>query len=126
MPVPLTACVALNKKEDSDPKRIIDALASQDIYLKQVIVVDADVDVSDIRQVTTAAALHVRPNRDIYVLSPSPCTDLDPAGDGNTAASAKLGIDATVADLNARRIAKNTVPKHVLDSINLSEFLPPR
>jgi 2,5-furandicarboxylate decarboxylase 1 len=126
MPLPLTVCVALNKKDDSEPKRIIDALASQDIYVKQVIIVDSDVDVSDIRQVATATALHVRADRDIYILPPSLSTELDPAADGNATISAKFGIDATVADLNVRRIAPNRVPKHVLDSINLSEFLSPR
>lgn len=125
MPLPLTACVALNKRDDSEPKRIIDALASQDIYMKQVVIVDSDVDVSDIRQVTTAAVLHVRPDRDIYILPPSPCTELDPASDG-AATAAKFGIDATMAHPNSRPIAKNSVPKHVLDTLKLSDFLPTR
>jgi 2,5-furandicarboxylate decarboxylase 1 len=121
--VPLTAFVALQKKDDSQPQRIIEALLESDIYVKQVIVVDADVDISDLRQVATAVALHVRPDRDVYIHRPTLGTELDPACESADGTTAKLGIDATLPLGATRRVAKNRVPKHLLDSINLSEFL---
>jgi len=121
--VPLTAYVALEKKDDSQPQRVIEALWASDIYAKQVIVVDADVDISDLRQVATAVALHVRPDRDVYINRPTLGTELDPSCESSDGTTAKLGIDATVPLASTRRVVKNRVPKHVLDSINLSELL---
>jgi len=121
--VPLTAYVALEKKDDSQPQRVIEALWGSDIYAKQVIVVDADVDISDLRQVATAVALHVRPDRDVYINRPTLGTELDPSCESSDGTTAKLGIDATVPLASTRRVVKNRVPKHVLDSINLSELL---
>jgi 2,5-furandicarboxylate decarboxylase 1 len=121
--VPLTAYVALEKKDDSQPQRVIEALLVSDIYVKQVIVVDADVDISDVRQVAIAVALHVRPDRDVYIHRPTLGTELDPSCESSDGTTAKLGIDATVPLVTTRRVVKNRVPKHLLDSINLSELL---
>ena len=121
--VPLTAYVALEKKDDSQPQRVIEALWASDIYAKQVIVVDADVDISDLRQVATAVALHVRPDRDVYINRPTLGTELDPSCESSDGTTAKLGIDATVPLGSTRRVVKNRVPKDLLDSINLSELL---
>jgi len=121
--LPLTAFVSLRKSDDSEPRRVIDALLATDIYLKQVIVVNADVDVSDLRQVSSAVALHVRPDRDVFIKPHTPLTELDPACDSQDGFASKLGIDATVSCSSSRRITKNLIPQHLLDSINLSEFL---
>jgi 2,5-furandicarboxylate decarboxylase 1 len=121
----LTAFVAIKKTEDSEPQRVIEALLVSDIYVKQVIVVDADVDISDLRQVATAVALHVRPDRDVYILRPTLGTELDPSCESGDGTTAKLGIDATLKTQTARRVIKNRVSKQLLESINLSEFLQP-
>jgi 4-hydroxy-3-polyprenylbenzoate decarboxylase len=121
--LPLTAFVSLRKTDDNEPRRVVDALLATDIYLKQVIVVDAHVDVSDLRQVSSAVALHVRPDRDVFIKPHTPLTELDPACDSRDGFASKLGIDATVSCSSSRRITKNRIPQHLLDSINLSEFL---
>ena len=121
--VPLTAFVAVQKKDDAQPQRIIETLLASDIYVKQVIVVDADVDISDLRQVATAIALHVRPDRDLYIHRPTLGTELDPSCESEDGMTAKLGIDATIPLRSKRRVVRNRVPQRVLDSINLSEFL---
>jgi 2,5-furandicarboxylate decarboxylase 1 len=121
--VPLTAFVSLEKSEAAQPRRIIEALLSSDVYIKQVIVVDAEVDLSDLRQVATAVALHLRPDRDIYIHSRMPGTELDPSGEVADGLTSKLGLDATQRLKAARPIAKNRVPQHLLDSINVSELL---
>jgi len=121
--VPLTAFVAVQKEDDARPQRIIETLLASDIYVKQVIVVDADVDISDLRQVATAIALHVRPDRDLYIHRPTLGTELDPSCESADGMTAKLGIDATIPLKSRRRVIRNRVPQRVLDSINLSEFL---
>lgn len=121
VPLPLTACVAIKKTDDSEPLRIMQGLLS-DIYVKQIIVVDADVDPSDIRQVATAMALHVRADRDVSIHTATG-TELDPAADSDCGTTAKLGIDATRPLEAARHVRKNRVPRQLLDSIDLSEFL---
>jgi 2,5-furandicarboxylate decarboxylase 1 len=121
--VPLTAFVAVQKKDDAQPQRIIETLLASDIYVKQVIVVDADVDISDLRQVATAIALHVRPDRDVYIHRPTLGTELDPSCESGDGMTAKLGIDATIPLQSRQRVVRNRVPQQVLDSINLSEFL---
>jgi 2,5-furandicarboxylate decarboxylase 1 len=121
VPLPLTACVALEKTDDAQPRRIMNALL-QDLYVKQVIVVDADVDPSDIRQVATAVALHVRADRDVSI-HPITGTELDPAAEPNGGTTAKLGLDATRRLDTGRQVRKNRVPQHVLDSINVAELL---
>jgi 3-polyprenyl-4-hydroxybenzoate decarboxylase len=50
-------------------------------------------------------------------------TELDPACDSADGSTAKLGIDATLPLKTTRNVRKNRVSKHLLDSINISEFL---
>jgi UbiD family decarboxylase len=121
---PLTAFVAIDKKSDSEPQLLIETLLASDIYVKELIVVDADVNISDLRQVVTAIALHVRPDRDIYIRHAMLGTELDPSAESTDGTTAKLGIDATLTLETTRRAVKNRVSKQLLDSINLSEFLP--
>jgi len=121
--VPLTAFVAVQKQDDGQPQRIIETLLASDIYVKQVVVLDADVDVADLRQVVTAIALHARADRDIYIHRPTLGTELDPSCESGDGMTAKLGIDATIPLKSRQRVVRNRVPQRVLDSINLSEFL---
>lgn len=123
MTQPLTAYVSLHKTDDAQPARVIRALVESEIYVKQVVVVDAEVDAGDLRQVATAVALHVRPDRDIYIHPAMPGSELDPASESNDGASAKFGIDATQRLHSATRVRKNRVPQQLLDSVNLSDLL---
>jgi UbiD family decarboxylase len=121
--LPLTVFVSLRKEDDEQPRRLIAALLTGDIYAKQVVVVDSDVDISDLRQVATAVALNIRPDRDIHIFPPSLGSELDPSSESSDGLTAKYGLDATRALKSSRQVVKNRVPQHVLDSINLSEFL---
>jgi UbiD family decarboxylase len=121
--LPLTVFVALHKQDDSQPGRIIEALLAGDIYVKHVIVVDADVDVSDLRQVATAIALHTRAGRDIVIERRCLGTELDPSCESPDGSTLKIGIDATVPLAAIRSIKRNKVPQQLLDSIDLAELL---
>jgi UbiD family decarboxylase len=124
--VPLTVFVAIKKHDDSEPERILETLLASDIYVKQAVVVDADVDVSDLRQVVTAIALHTRPDRDIIVKRRCLGTALDPSCESPDGFTTKVGIDATLPLNGMRPVNRNRVPQHMLDSIDLSELLQAR
>ena len=79
LPAPLTSVIAIRKSSDEQPRRVIEALLSGDIYAKQVIVVDDDVDPNDLREVLAAAALQAQPDRDVIVQRDVQCTPLDPS-----------------------------------------------
>jgi 2,5-furandicarboxylate decarboxylase 1 len=123
MEVPLTAVVVLQKSDDSQPRQVIEALLDADIYLKHLVVVDADVDPSDLRQVCTAVALHVQPDRDVLIYRERPGTELDPSCTTPDGLTSKMGIDATKPISPSRPIVRNTIPRVLLDSINLAEFM---
>ena len=120
---PMTVVVSIEKSDDTEPRRIIEALCHSDVYTKHVTVVDAEVDVANMRQVVSAVALHVQPDRDVYILSDQQGTPLDPSCSSETGITAKMGIDATAPLQRARPAVRNTVPQHVLDAIDISEFL---
>lgn len=123
MEVPLTVFVQLEKKDDSEPSRLAGALLQSDIFTKQVIVLDPDVDLADLTQVMTAVALRVRPDRDVWIFPDQLGTSLDPSCESAEGRTAKIGIDATSPLVSKRRLVKNSVPQKILDSIHLSEFL---
>jgi UbiD family decarboxylase len=121
--VPLTVVVAIDKKHDSEPCRLAEALLASDIYVKQVVVVDANVDVSDLRQVATAITLHTRPERGIFVKRGALGTELDPSCESEDKLITKIGIDATLPLKASRPVSRNKVPQELLDSIDLSNLL---
>lgn len=119
---PLTAIVALEKSDDAEPQAVIEALLRGDIYTKHVIVVDADVQISDLRQVVAAMALNTQANTGVYILPDEQGTLLDPSCTSHHGRVAKMGIDATRRLGKTRVITKNTVPKAVLDRIDSAEL----
>jgi 2,5-furandicarboxylate decarboxylase 1 len=121
--VPLTVFVALEKQNDEEPRRLIEALLQGDVYTKNVIVVDAEVNVGDVAQVMTAVALNTQANRDLVVLDDVQGTALDPSVESEDGRTAKMGIDATTPLSPSRSVTRNSVAQELLDSIDLSEFL---
>lgn len=120
---PLTIVVSIEKSDDAAPRKIIEALCKSDIYTKHVTIVDADVNVSDARQVNCAVALNVQPDQDVFVFKDLQGTPLDPSCRGESGITSKLGIDATAPLIGKRKIERNTIAKQLLDKIDMSEFL---
>jgi 2,5-furandicarboxylate decarboxylase 1 len=120
---PLTTIVALDKKSDDEPRRIIDAILGGDIYSKQVIVVDDDVDPHDFRAVLSAMALTVQADRDVTILSGAQGTPLDPSCPHADGKSAKIGIDATRSLTSRRSVTRNSFPQALWDAIDLKTIL---
>ncbi len=119
---PLTCVISLRKQDDDEPWRVIDALCA-DIYAKQVIVVDDDVDPADLPRVLAALALQQQPDRAVRILSDLPGTPLDPSCDDPGGRTSKLGIDATRPLSRTRVVTRNRIPAEVLARVDLAALL---
>jgi 2,5-furandicarboxylate decarboxylase 1 len=120
---PLSAVIALRKTDDEEPRRLIEALLEGDIYSKQVIVVDDDVDPNDLRAVMSAMALQTQADRAVHVLPDRQGTPLDPSCSSAEGRTAKLGIDATRPLRAARAVTRNRIAQDVLDRIDVAALL---
>ncbi|WP_437733421.1 UbiD family decarboxylase [Sorangium sp. So ce1335] len=123
---PFTSVVALNKTSEDEPKRLMDALLTTDIQAKHLFVVDADVNIGDLREVLRAAGLNTQATRDVYIYPDEQGSPLDPSCASHLARTSKMGIDATRRLKPARRTTRNSVPASVLDSIDVNELLKRR
>ncbi len=88
------AYVALRQMRDGEARQVMLGLLGWDPYLKTVIAVDADVDVSRDDQVLWALATHFQPHRDLMVIEGLPGSALDPSASGSGTTS-RMGLDAT-------------------------------
>jgi UbiD family decarboxylase len=120
---PLTVVLSLEKRDDREPRSVIEALVKADIYIKHVIVVGADVEPSDVRQVLAAIALNVQATDSVFVFPGEQGTTLDPSCDSAEGKVAKMGIDATPKMARSRQVTKNTLPQEVLDRIDVAALL---
>jgi 3-polyprenyl-4-hydroxybenzoate decarboxylase len=71
------------------------ATFATEFYVKQVIVVDDDVDIFNTDDVMWALATRVRPDRDIFFIPGAKGAMLDPTSDPQNFTVTKMGIDAT-------------------------------
>ena len=90
--------VAIDTMIEGEAKQAAMAAFVADPFLKFVVVVDADVDISSDTQVLRAIATRVRSDRDIFMVTHAKGSPLDPASYDPAAGShliTKVGIDAT-------------------------------
>jgi 2,5-furandicarboxylate decarboxylase 1 len=85
--------VKIDKKSQGEPKNIIMGAFGGHYDIKQVVVVDMDVDIDDEREIEWAVATRFQADRDLVVISGAQGSKLDPSSDNGI--SAKMGIDAT-------------------------------
>ena len=123
VPAPLTVLIAIDKASDTEPRQIIEAILTRHIYAKHVVVVDSVVDLGDARQLAAAMALNVQADRDVCVLHDQQGSACDPSSEPLAAKTAKMGIDATRPLGSRRAVVRNTVPQHVLDAVDIREFM---
>lgn len=88
------AYVALDQSRPGEARQVMLGLLGWDPYLKTVIAVDRDVDVTQDSQVLWALATHFQPHRDMFSIDGLPGSPLDPSStaDGTTS---RLALDAT-------------------------------
>jgi 4-hydroxy-3-polyprenylbenzoate decarboxylase len=89
--------VAIRKSYPGQAKKIMNALwglGHMMMLTRTLLVVDADIDVHDVRRVAWFTLNNIDPGRDLVVM-PGPVDDLDHSGSYLPAVGHKLGIDAT-------------------------------
>jgi 2,5-furandicarboxylate decarboxylase 1 len=85
--------VKIDKKSNGEPKNVIMGAFGGHYDVKQVVVVDQDVNIDDPVEIEWAIATRFQADRDLIVVSGAQGSKLDPSSDGGI--SAKMGIDAT-------------------------------
>ncbi len=85
--------VKIDKKNQGEAKNIIMGAFGGHYDVKQVVVVDMDVNIDDEREIEWAVATRFQADRDLVVVSGAQGSKLDPSSDNGI--SAKMGIDAT-------------------------------
>jgi UbiD family decarboxylase len=88
------AYVAVKQMRPGEARQIMVGLLGWDPYLKTVIAVDEDVDVTRDSEVLWALATHFQPARDIVVIDGLPGNALDPSASG-IGTTSRMGLDAT-------------------------------
>jgi 4-hydroxy-3-polyprenylbenzoate decarboxylase len=88
------AYVALRARREGEARQVMLALLGWDPYLKTVIAVDDDVDVTDDSQVMWALATHFQPHKDVLIVDGLPGSALDPSASG-AGTTSRMGLDAT-------------------------------
>jgi len=101
----LHAVVQIDKQDEEDGRRAIQAAFRGHTSLKHVVVVDKDVNLYDNANVEWAIATRFQADRDLVVLTDQPGSSLDPSGvqiPGKKSRTAKMGLDATAPRGDAR------------------------
>ena len=91
----LHAVVQIKKKTNSDPKKIIKKTFELHRSLKQVTVVDEDIDPNNAESVEYAMATRFQADKDLIIITNVRGSSLDPSSDQKNLKTAKIGIDAT-------------------------------
>ena len=117
----LHAVVQIKKKDSSDPLKIIKKTFDSHRSLKQVTIVDEDIDPNNAEAVEYAMATRFQADKDLTILKKVRGSSLDPSSNQKKLQTAKMGIDATKS-LSKRpegfELAK--IPKY--DKINLKKY----
>ena len=101
--------VSIRKRHEEEARNLILALLSLGIGLKQVTVVDEDIDVYDPVDVEWALSTRMQPDRDIIIIPRIACSTLDPSVP-KPRTTAGWGIDATMPIGEDERFRKIKVP----------------
>ncbi len=122
IPAPFTAFISLKNVTPGIVNSAILAAFNADMYIKQVVVVDEDINVFDTSRVVWAMGTRCQPFRDVILLPNLRGCDLDPscAPDGFTS---KMGIDATAKPSLAEFPAMSTFLREVMDRLNLDDLI---
>ncbi|MBN8973659.1 MAG: UbiD family decarboxylase [Rhizobiales bacterium] len=85
--------IKIDKASEGEPKNIIMAAFGGHYDIKQVVVVDMDVDIDDPNEIEWAVATRFQAGRDLMIVSGAQGSKLDPSA--HAGISAKMGLDAT-------------------------------
>ena len=118
----LHGVVKIRKKKEEDAERAIDAAFRGHPSVKQVVVVDEDIDIEDPNAVEWAVATRTQMDRDLSLRPGEFGSSLDPSADQVTRKTCKVGIDATIPLGSPRDgFLKSKIPG--ADGIRVDDYL---
>jgi 2,5-furandicarboxylate decarboxylase 1 len=112
--------VKIDKRSNGEPKNIIMGAFGGHYDVKQVTVVDLDVDIDNAHEIEWAIATRFQADRDLLVVSGAQGSKLDPSSQEGI--SAKMGIDAT-KPVEAELMKFKRIHVKGLEDIDLSRVL---
>jgi len=112
--------VKIDKRSNGEPKNIIMGAFGGHYDLKQVVVVDLDVDIDDPHEIEWAVATRFQADRDLLVISGAQGSKLDPSSEQGI--SAKMGIDAT-KPVEAEVMKYKRIHVRGLEDVDLASML---
>lgn len=110
------AIISLDKKNPGEPKNIALAAMASHVNIKNVIVVDPDVDIYNPAEIMWSLSTRVDPKKDIFYIPYSQGHELDPASD-ERGVQTKMGIDATLWE------EKKNLEKVVYKKVDLNNYI---
>jgi len=115
------AVIAIKKTRAGEAKNVIFAAFAAHENLKQVTVVDEDINIFDPVDVEWAVSTRCFPDKDIFIVNHALGSEAVSQGE-ETQRSSKVGIDATIPSGQPReKYEKIRIPG--MDTLNLSEYL---
>jgi 2,5-furandicarboxylate decarboxylase 1 len=112
--------VKIDKKSNGEPKNIIMGAFGGHYDVKQVVVVDLDVNIDDPHEIEWAIATRFQADRDLLVVSGAQGSKLDPSSDRGI--SAKMGLDATKS-VEAEPMVFKRIHVKGLEDVDLEQSL---
>jgi 2,5-furandicarboxylate decarboxylase 1 len=112
--------VKIDKRDNGEPKNIIVGAFGCHYDVKQVIVVDMDVDIDNPNEIEWAVATRFQADRDLVVIAGAQGSKLDPSA--NDGISAKMGIDATTP-VDAGPMTFKRIHVKGVENVDLSRVL---
>lgn len=110
------AVIQLKKKNPGEPKNVAMAAMITYVNIKNVIVVDDDVDIYNPADIFWAVSNRVVPERDIFYVPNAQGHELDPCSD-QRGVQTKMGIDATLSE-DSKGMERVSYPQ-----VDLQEYL---
>ena len=122
VPAPFSLIISIKKRFQGQAQSAMIAALSAEMYLKQVIVVDEDIDITNLQEVIWAVATRVQADRDILIIPGVRGSSLDPSS-GAEGVMTKMGIDATAKPFLSSFPKRNKVPKEVMEGLKLEAYV---
>lgn len=117
----LHAVVKIKKRRDSDPQKIIKKIFEVHRSVKQITIVDEDIDINNADAVEYALATRFQADNDLLILKNVRGSSLDPSSDQKNLKTSKMGIDATKS-LKKNRIGFEIAKIPDIEKIRLDDY----
>jgi len=112
----LHAIISIRKVSEGDVGNVIAAAFSSHPSLKVAVIVDEDVDPSNIQDVEKAVATCFQADKDLVIITGVRGSSLDPSSDRENLLTTKIGLDATRSLLRPKELfEKAKIPEKALE-----------